>query len=161
MSSLCIDLLLVLQKLLLLVVVKLLELLELVVLLQGEMSLVLLKVTAYCPLIPLTRCTTCSTASAWNNHKTLSTYFSETVKCLDTCRREDSILTSSHDVGACGRWGHARGLAGDWVPGIGGRQAVQALWDVGVRPDICRGVVEHLVCTGKRRQVGGVRHRRT
>lgn len=73
MNSLSItDLLLVLQKLLLLVVVKLLELLELVVLLQGEMSLVLLNVTAYCPLIPLTRCTRRSTAATWNNHETLS-----------------------------------------------------------------------------------------
>lgn len=63
------GLLLVLQKLLLLVVVKLLELLELVVLLQGKMSLVLLKVTAYCSLIALTRCTPCSTAATWNNHE--------------------------------------------------------------------------------------------
>lgn len=66
------DLLLVLQKLLLLVMVNMLELLELVVLLQSEMSLVLLKVTAYCPLIPLTRCTPSSTAATWNNHITLS-----------------------------------------------------------------------------------------
>lgn len=64
------DLLLVLQKLLLLVVVKLLKLLELVVLLQREMSLVLLEVTPYCPLIPLTRCPPCSTAATWNNHET-------------------------------------------------------------------------------------------
>lgn len=60
--------LLVLQELLLLVVVKVLELLELVVLLQGEMSLVLLKVTAYCPLVALTRCPPCSTAATWNGH---------------------------------------------------------------------------------------------
>lgn len=56
-------LLLVLQELLLLVVVKLLELLELVVLLQGEMSLVLLKVTAHRPLVPLTGCPPCSAAA--------------------------------------------------------------------------------------------------
>lgn len=56
-------LLLVLQELLLLVVVELVELLELVLLLQGELSVVLLNVTAYCALIPLTRCTPCSTAA--------------------------------------------------------------------------------------------------
>ena len=67
------DLLLVLQKLMLLVLVKLLELLELAVLLQDEMSLVLLQVTAYRPLKALTRCTRCSAAAAtWNNRETLS-----------------------------------------------------------------------------------------
>lgn len=61
--------------------------------------------------------------------------------------KRGGILTGGHDVGAGCRRGHARRLAGDWVPGVGGRQAVQALRDVGVRPDIRRGVVEHLVCT--------------
>lgn len=63
-------LLLVLQELLLLVVVKVLELLELVVLLQGEMSLVLLDITAYCPLVALTRCPPRSAAATWNSHET-------------------------------------------------------------------------------------------
>lgn len=65
-------LLLVLQKLLLLVLVKLLELLELALLLQGKMSVVLLKVTSYRPLEALTRCSPCSTAATWSNKKTLS-----------------------------------------------------------------------------------------
>lgn len=71
-SSTDLLLLLVLQKLLLLVVVELLELLELVVLLQGEMSLMLLKVTAYRPLVPLTRRAPCSAAATCIKHRTLS-----------------------------------------------------------------------------------------
>lgn len=71
-------LLLVLQKLLLLVVMKLLELLELTLLLQGELNLVLLNVTSYCPLVPLTRCASCSIAATCNNHKTPSVHCSAT-----------------------------------------------------------------------------------
>lgn len=93
------DLLLVLQKLLLLVVVKLLELLELVVLLQGEMSLVLLKITAYRPLVPLTGRAPCSTAATCRRHKTRFT----TGSAGRRDQRRGRTLTGGHDVGARGR----------------------------------------------------------
>lgn len=97
-SSTDLLLLLVLQKLLLLVVVELLELLELVVLLQGEMSLMLLKVTAYRPLVPLTGCAPCSAAATCSKHK--NAFIAE---LRDTAvRKKGSVLTSSHDVGPCG-----------------------------------------------------------
>lgn len=62
-------LLLVLQKLLLLVMMELLKLLELTLLLQGEMGLVLLQVTSYCPFVPISRCTPCPAAATWKSQK--------------------------------------------------------------------------------------------
>lgn len=96
-SSTDLLLLLVLQELLLLVVVELLELLELVVLLQGEMSLMLLKVTAYRPLVPLAGRAPCSAAATCSKHKN-----TVTAALRDTALREEgSVLTSRHDVGPC------------------------------------------------------------
>ena len=53
-----------------------------------------------------------------------------------------------HDVGAGGGGGHTGGLVVDWLPGVGGGEAVQALGDVGVGPHVCRGVVQYLVWRG-------------
>jgi len=50
-----------------------------------------------------------------------------------------------HDVGAGSRGGHAGGLVVDWLPGVGGGEAVEALGDVGVRPHLRRGVMQYLV----------------
>lgn len=117
------DLLLVLQKLLLLVVVKLLKLLELVVLLQGQMGLMLLQVTAYRAFVPFAGRAACSAATTCKQAQHTVTV----EKLGQRQQRRFSVLTGSHDVGARGGRGHARGLTGDWVPGVGGRQAVQAL----------------------------------
>ena len=56
-----------------------------------------------------------------------------------------ALAPAPHDVGAGGRRGHAGGLVVDWLPGVGGGEAVQALGDVGVGPHVCRGVVQDLV----------------
>lgn len=49
------------------------------------------------------------------------------------------------DVGASGGRGHGRGVVADWLPGVRRGEAVEALRDVGVRPDIGGGVVQRLV----------------
>lgn len=60
-------LLLILQELLLLVLVKLLQLLELALLLQGELGLVLLDVTAHGAFKAFAGCTARPAAASWDD----------------------------------------------------------------------------------------------
>ena len=64
---------------------------------------------------------------------------------LGGCLSVKALGRAPHDVGAGGWRGHAGGLVVDWLPGVGGGEAVQALGDVGVGPHVCRGVVQYLV----------------